>query len=251
MIYLGGWEEIGFGLFRALQLIFSGDPEVLRITLISLRVSGTATLLGAAIGIPVGASIALRRFPARTLLISVINTLMGLPPVVVGLFLYLMLSNFGPMGFLRLLYTPEAMVLAQLVLVAPITAGVTLSAVSNVDARLKEMAVSLGADPLQEVRIILREARLGLLTAVIVGFGSAISEVGAIMMVGGNLLGYTRALTTAIVLLTNQGAFTEAIALGIILLGLAFAINILLTYLQLRTKAGLFAAETERHHPAT
>ena len=143
------------------------------------------------------------------------------------------------------------MVLAQLILVAPITAGVTLSAVSNVDARLKEMAVSLGADPLQEVRIILREARLGLLTAVIVGFGSAISEVGAIMMVGGNLLGYTRALTTAIVLLTNQGAFTEAIALGIILLGLAFAINILLTYLQLRTKAGLFAAETERHHPAT
>jgi tungstate transport system permease protein len=245
--YLGGWEEIGFGLFRALQLIFSGDPEILRITLLSLRVSGIATLLGAAIGIPVGASVALRKFPTRTFLISVINTLMGLPPVVVGLFLYLMLSNFGPMGFLRLLYTPEAMILAQLIMVVPITAGVTLSAVSNVDVRLREMAISLGAAPLQETRLILREARLGLLTAVIVGFGSAISEVGAIMIVGGNLLGYTRALTTAIVLLTNQGDFAEAIALGIILLSLAFAVNILLTYLQLRTKAGLFAAEANRH----
>ncbi len=250
MNHLGGWEEIGLGLFRALQLIFSGDPEVLRITLLSLRVSGTATLLGAVIGIPIGALIALRRFPTRTLLISIINTFMGLPPVVVGLFLYLILSNAGPMGFLHLLYTPEAMILAQLVLVAPITAGVTLSAVSNVDVRLRDMAISLGAGRLQEVRIILREARLGLLTAVIVGFGSAISEVGAIMMVGGNLLGYTRALTTAIVLLTNQGDFTTAIALGIILLGLAFVINIVLTYLQLRTKVGLFAAETDRHRRA-
>ncbi len=248
---MAGWEEIGYGLFRALQLIFSGDPEVLQITLLSLRVSGVATLLGAAIGIPVGASIALRRFPARTLLISVINTLMGLPPVVVGLFIYLMLSNSGPMGFLSLLYTHEAMMLAQLILVAPITAGVTLSAVSNVDVRLREMAVSLGADSMQEIRIILREARLGLLTAVIVGFGAAISEVGAIMIVGGNLLGYTRALTTAIVLLTNQGDFAEAIALGIILLGLAFTINILLTYLQLGTKAGLFAVEAEQRRPTT
>lgn len=249
MEYLAGWEEIISGVFRALQLIFSADPEVLRITFLSLRVSGTATLLGAAIGIPIGTTIALRRFPARTLLISIINTLMGVPPVVVGLFLYLMLSNSGPLGFFRLLYTPEAMVIAQLVMVAPITAGITLSAVSNVDARLKEMAVSLGADTMQEIKIILREARLGLLTAIIVGFGAAISEVGAIMMVGGNLLGYTRALTTAIVLLTNQGDFAEAIALGIILLSLAFIINVVLTYLQLRTKAGLFAAEKEHRHP--
>jgi tungstate transport system permease protein len=243
---LSGWEEIFDGIFRALQLILSGNPDVFRITFLSLSVSGTATLLGAAIGIPIGAAIALRRFPGKTALMSIINTFMGLPPVVVGLFLYLILSGFGPLGFLHLLYTPEAMIMAQLIMVTPITAGITLSVVSNVDAKLRETAISIGADPFQEAWIILNEARLGLLTAVLTGFGSAISEVGAIMVVGGNLLGYTRTLTTAVVLLTNQGDFEGAIALGIILLGLAFSVNIVLTYLQTKTKAGLFAADSER-----
>ena len=229
-----------------MQLILSGDPNVFRITFLSLRVSGTATLLGAALGIPIGATIALRKFSGKTILMSIINTFMGLPPVVVGLFLYLILSSYGPLGFLHLLYTPEAMIMAQLIMVTPITAGITLSAVSNVDAKLRETAVSIGADSLQEVRMILNEARLGLLTAVLTGFGSAISEVGAIMIVGGNLLGYTRTLTTAVVLLTNQGDFDGAIALGIILLGLAFSVNVALTYLQTKTKAGLFAADSER-----
>jgi tungstate transport system permease protein len=238
---LAGWEELFYGVFRAFQLIFSGNPEVLGITFLSLRVSGAATLLGAAIGIPLGTAIALRSFRGRALLISAINTFMGLPPVVVGLVLYVLLSSYGPLGFLRLLFTPEAMIIAQFILVTPVIAGVTLSSISSFDTRLREAAISLGADPVQEMGIILNEARLGLLTSLVVGFGAAISEVGAIMIVGGNLLGYTRALTTAVVLLTNQGEFVEAIALGIILLGLAFAINLILTYLQVKTKAGLFA----------
>ncbi len=241
-----GWEEIFSGIFKALQLILSGDPNVLTITFLSLRVSGAATLLGTAVGIPIGTTIALRKFPGKTLLMSIINTFMGLPPVVVGLFLYLILSGYGPLGFLHLLYTPEAMIMAQLFMITPITAGITMSVVSNVDARLREAAISIGADSLQETRIILNEARLGLLTAVLTGFGSAISEVGAIMIVGGNLLGYTRTLTTAVVLLTNQGEFANAIALGIILLGLAFSVNVVLTYLQTKTKAGLFSADTGR-----
>lgn len=241
-----GFEDLLYGVFRALQLILSGDPEILEITFLSLRVSGAATLLGAAIGIPLGAAVALRTFRGRALVISLINTFMGLPPVVVGLVLYIVLSSYGPLGFLHLLFTPEAMIAAQLIMVTPITAGVALSAISSVDARLREAAISLGADPIQETMIILNEARLGLLTSLVVGFGAAISEVGAIMIVGGNLLGYTRALTTAVVLLTSQGEFVEAIALGMILLGLAFSINLILTYLQVRTKAGLFAATVGR-----
>ncbi|MBI2183644.1 MAG: ABC transporter permease [Thaumarchaeota archaeon] len=218
----------------------------MRIILLSLRVSGIATLLGACIGIPIGAVIALRTFRGRGLVISLINTLMGLPPVFVGLVFYIVLTSYGPLGFLHLLYTPEAMILAQLVMVAPLTAGVTLTSVSSIDLRLREAAVSLGAEPIQETKIILVEARLGLLTSLVVGFGAAISEVGAIMIVGGNLLGYTRALTTAVVLLTNQGEFVDAIALGLVLLGLAFSINLLLTYLQVRSGSGLFAASFSR-----
>lgn len=237
---MAGWGEVFYGLVKAVELILSGDPNVMQITLLSLRVSGLATLIGGALGIPIGAFIALKTFKGRTLAISVINTLMGLPPVLVGLIFYILLSSTGPLGFLRLLYTPEAMILAQLTMVLPIAAGVTLSSVSSIDPRLREATLSLGAGPLQEAAILLWEARLGLLTALVVGFGAAISEVGAIMIVGGNLLGYTRALTTSIVLLTNQGEFVEAIALGIILLALAFLVNTILTSLQMRSRSGLF-----------
>ncbi len=236
-----GWEELFYGVFRALQLIFSGDPEIARITFLSLRVSGAATLLGGIIGIPLGATIALRSFRGKTIVISMINTLMGLPPVLVGLIFYILLSSTGPLGFLHLIYTPEAMMLAQLTMVIPIVAGVVITSTSGIDVGLREAAISLGADALQEVRILLWESRLGLLTALVVGFGAAISEVGAIMIVGGNLLGYTRALTTSIVLLTNQGEFVEAIALGIILLALAFLVNVVLTCLQMKSRSGLFA----------
>lgn len=238
---MSGWDEVFYGILRALQLILSGDPSVVEVTLLSLRVSGLATLLGGVVGIPIGALVALRGFRGKALVVSVINTLMGLPPVLVGLVFYILLSSAGPLGFLHLLYTPEAMILAQLTMVIPIAAGVTISSVSSIDVRLREVATSLGADSLQEAVILLWEARVGLLTALVVGFGAAISEVGAIMIVGGNLLGYTRALTTSIVLLTNQGEFVEAIALGIILLALAFLVNVILTYLQIRSRVGLFS----------
>jgi len=231
---MSGWDEIAAGIVKAVQLILAGDPMVLQITSLSIAVSGTATLLGALIGIPFGAIVSLKQFRGKSFLVQVVNTLTGLPPVVVGLFLYLLLSSSGPLGFLRLLYTPQAMILAQLLMIVPITASITISSVSSVDPEVRDAVISLGADPVRETLIMLNEARLGLLTSVVVGFGSAISEVGAIMIIGGNLLGYTRALTTAIVLLTNQGEFTEAIALGIILLSLAFLVNVLLTLLKNR-----------------
>jgi len=231
---VSGWDVIVAGIAKAVQLILSGDPTVLQITSLSIAVSGAATLLGALIGISTGTVISLKQFKGKSAVVQIVNTLTGLPPVVVGLVLYLMLSSSGPLGFLKLLYTPQAMILAQLLMVVPITTSITISSVSSIDPEVREAAMSLGAGQLSETMIVLNEARLGLLTSVVVGFGSAISEVGAIMMVGGNLLGYTRALTTAIVLLTNQGEFAEAIALGIILLSLAFVVNILLTLLRSR-----------------
>jgi tungstate transport system permease protein len=231
---VSGWDVIVAGIVKAVQLILAGDPTVLQITSLSIAVSGTATLLGALIGISTGALVSLKQFRGKSIVVQVVNTLTGLPPVVVGLILYLLLSNSGPLGFLKLLYTPQAMILAQLLMVVPITTSITISSVSSIDPEVREAATSLGGSPLSEAMIMLNEARLGLLTSVVVSFGSAVSEVGAIMMVGGNLLGYTRALTTAIVLLTNQGEFAEAIALGIILLSLAFVVNIFLTLLRSR-----------------
>jgi len=227
-----GWDEILSGMVHGLQLILSGDPGVIQITLLSLRVSGGATLLGALVGISLGALLSLADFRGRTFVVALVNTMTGLPPVVVGLVLYLLLSSSGPLGFLKLLYTPEAMVVAQLIMVIPIVASITLSAISSVDQETKQAVRSLGASPFRELLIILNEARVGLLTSVVVGFGSAISEVGAIMMVGGNLLGHTRALTTAVVLLTNQGEFAQAIALGMVLLALGFSVNVLLMFLR-------------------
>lgn len=233
---MDGWNEIIQGILRAVGLILSRDPEVFRITLISLTVSGSATLIASMIGIPLGVVLALGDFRGKTFLRSMINTLMGLPPVVIGLVLYLLLSAAGPFGFLRLLYTPEAMVMAQMIAVLPLSVGISISAVEGVDPKLRETAISLGASRPWQTWIMLNEARIGIITSIVVGFGAAISEVGAIMIVGGNLLGYTRALTTAIVLLTNEGAFEEAIALGIILLMLSFVVNLLLVFIQLRLK---------------
>jgi len=233
---LGGFEIIVEGFARALQILFSGDQEILGITLLSLRVSLTATLLGAAFGIPIGFLVARKDFHGKSVVTTVINTLMGLPPVVVGLVVYLFLSSSGPLGFLRLLYTPEAMIIAQMILTFPIVCGITISSILSLNPKLKETLVSLSAPSSWEARVLLNESRLGLITALIAAFGAAISEVGAIMMVGGNLLGYTRALTTAIMLYTNMGEFATAIALGIILLLIAFGVNLFLTYLQMRSR---------------
>lgn len=234
---MGGFEIIVDGLWRAFEIILSGDPEIIGITMLSLRVSITATLLGAIAGIPLGYIIATKEFIGKSFVAAIINTFMGLPPVAVGLVVYLMLSSFGPLGFLRLLYTPEAMIIAQLILAFPIVCGITISSVMGLNPKLKETLSSLNAPALWQARILLNESRLGILTAFIAAFGAAISEVGAIMMVGGNLLGYTRALTTAIMLYTSMGDFAIAIALGVILLLIAFAVNIILTILQTRSRA--------------
>jgi len=225
-------DPIVDGLVVAFQLLVSLNPEVYGIVLLSLVVSGLAVLVGAIMGIPFGALIALKSFIGKGALLSLLNTLTGLPPVVVGLLVYLMFSSAGPLGPLQILYTPHAMVIAQLIMVFPIVASVTASSVSSVDRKLRLRALSLGADGYQLASTMLREARTGVLTAIVLSFGAAISEVGAVMIVGGNIRWLTRTLTTAIVLETELGQFGMALALGIILLTISFIINVALTRLQ-------------------
>jgi len=229
-------------LGRAFQLLFSVDPEILNITLLSLRVSGTAVFLGALIGVPTGMALGfrfggkerLRRFISILPLLVIINTFMGLPPVVAGLVVYLLLAGSGPLGPLGLLYKPTAMIITQLIMVVPIITGITMSAVGSVEKAIREKALSLGATDRQAAWMVLSEARMGLLTAIIVAFGAAISEVGGIMITGGNIRWYTRTLTTAIVQEVNLGEYNKAITLGVTLLLIAFAINLALTIIQLR-----------------
>jgi len=225
------------GVAEAVHRLLQGDPEVLEIALLSLELSGLATLAALLFGVPLGALLAFRRFPGRGLAVSLVNTGMGLPPVVVGLFVAIVLWRSGPLGFLELLYTPGAIVLAQLIIAFPVITGLTMAALQQIDPKLLLQLKSLGASRTQLVAILLWEARLPMLAAVIAGFGAVISEVGAVMMVGGNILGYTRVLTTATVLETRKGNFEVAIALGLILLALTFLITWLLTVFQQRSAA--------------
>jgi tungstate transport system permease protein len=222
------------GVRHAVVLLLRGDPEILAVLWLSLQVSGTATLLALLLGIPAGAALALARFPGRTLLVSAVNTGMGLPPVVVGLFVTILLWRSGPFGDWEVLYTPAAIVLAQAVIAAPIVTGITLAAVQNVPEKFRLQLIALGASRLQMVWVVLREARLPMLVAVMAGFGGVISEIGASMMVGGNIKGQTRTLTTAMVLETGKGNFDVAIALAVLLLTLVFGINWALTTIQQR-----------------
>jgi tungstate transport system permease protein len=222
------------GITQALRLILTADPEVLGITLLSLQISGTATLLSLLLGIPLGIALALNRFPGRSFIVSLINTGMGLPPVVVGLFVSISLWRSGPLGFLELLYTPTAMIVAQLVIAFPIVAGLTMAAFQSLNPNLSLQLLGIGASRLQLLWLLSKEARLPLLAAVMAGFGGVISEVGASMMVGGNIRGQTRVLTTATVLETGKGNFEIALALGLILLVLTFAVNYVLTNIQQR-----------------
>ena len=224
------WE----GIREAIRLILSGDPGVLQITWLSLQISGSATLLSLLVGIPAGVGLALAKFPGRGLLIALVNTGMGLPPVVVGLFVSIFLWRSGPLGALGLLYTPTAIVIAQFVIAAPIVVGLTVAAMQQLNPKLRLQLLALGASRWQLLWLLMREARLPLLAAVMAGFGGVISEVGASMMVGGNLLGQTRVLTTATVLETGKGNFDVAIALSLILLALVFGVNYLLTWVQQR-----------------
>jgi tungstate transport system permease protein len=222
------------GIIQAFRLLVSWDQEVADVTLLSLKISGAATLISTCIGITAGTAIALLRFPGKRFLISVVNTGMGLPPVVVGLFVTMFIWRSGPLGMLGLLYTPAAMVLAQVVIAAPIITGVSLAAMQRLPGKLRLQILALGATRRQMVWLLMREARLPLLTAVMAGFGGVISEIGASIMVGGNIKGYTRVLTTATVMETGRGNFALAIALGVILLILAFTVNYILTTVQQR-----------------
>ncbi|MDP1831175.1 MAG: ABC transporter permease [Geothrix sp.] len=224
------WE----GLRKALALLLTLDPEVLRITGLSLLISGAATLISLAIGLSAAVAVALNEFPGKRLAIALLNTGMGLPPVVVGLFVTILLWRSGPLGSLGILYTPSAMVLAQAVIASPIIAGISLSALQHLPPGLRLQILALGASRPQMVWLLLKEARLPLLAAVMAGFGGVISEVGASIMVGGNIKGQTRVLTTATVMETGRGNFDVAIALSLILLVLAFSVNAVLTHLQQR-----------------
>jgi len=229
-------ELILDGILKALQLLFSLNPEVLGITFLSLEVSGAATLVSVLIGISIGIIVALNNFPGKRFVVSVVNTGMGLPPVVVGLFVMIFLWRNGPFGFLGILYTPGAMIIAQAIIATPIVMGITIAAIQNLPAKLRLQILSLGATRLQMVWFLLREARLPLLAAIMAGFGGVISEVGASIMVGGNIKGYSRVLTTATVMESSMGNFDVAIALGIILLLLVFLVNYLLTVIQQRER---------------
>ncbi len=229
-------EEFSF----ALTLIFQGDAELWAIVLLSLQVSIFAALIAAALGMPIGAALAVARFPGRRALIVLMNALMGFPPVVVGLLVYLMLSRSGPLGVLDLLYTPMAMIIAQVVLVTPIIAALTRQVVETLAEEYAEQLRSLGVSRLASVPVLLWDARLALITAFLAGFGRAIAEVGAVIIVGGNINHVTRVMTTTIALETSKGNLALALALGTILIAIAVAVNAMVSTLTLRAeKEGL------------
>lgn len=224
------------GIKQAFFLITTLDPEVLSITLLSLKISGTATLISLLIGVSTGTVVALTRFPGRKFIVSLINTGMGVPPVVVGLFVMIFLWRNGPLGFLEILYTPTAIILAQTIIATPIVTGISLAAMQQLPQNLRLQILALGANRFQMIWLLIREARLPLLAAVMAGFGGVISEVGASIMVGGNIKGYSRVLTTATVMESGRGNFDIAIALSIILLLLAYVITLVLTQIQQRER---------------
>ncbi len=219
-------------LITALRLIVTFDREVMNCTLVSLKVSSIAVLLATIAGIPLGFLIGINEFRGRQTLITLFNTLMSLPTVVVGLFVFSLISRQGPAGSMGLLFTPAAMVIGQFILATPIITALSISAVQGVDPRIKITAMTLGATPSQLVITLIREARFAIMAAIIAGFGRVIGEVGSAMMLGGNIKGYTRSITTAIALETSKGEFSFGLALGIILLTVALSVNVILRYLQ-------------------
>ncbi len=220
------------GIKKGFLLLLTADPEVIRILILSLIVSGSAVFISLFLGIPAGVLLAMKDFQGKKIIISLINTGMGLPPVVVGLFVTVLFWRSGPLGFTKILYTPYAMVIAQFIIAFPIVAGLSMSAVQQLDRNIYIQTMALGASKWQVFIVVLKEARLPLLAAVMAGFGGIISEVGSVMMVGGNIKHQTRVLTTAIVMETNKGNFDMAFALAAILLLLTFLVNLILTIIQ-------------------
>ena len=226
--------EIIDGFIGAIQLIVTLDPEVMDIALRSIQVSTPATLIAALIAIPLGALIYFYDFPGKRGVINLVQTLYALPTVIVGLVVYLLISHSGPLGFLDLLYTTKAMTIAQVILVSPLIIGFTISALTGLDRDMKNTVLGLNAPAYRAMLTLVREAKFAILSAVVLAFGRAIAEVGAVMMVGGNIRHFTRTLTTAISLNTSMGEFSVSIALGIILLGIALIVNLGVNVLQYR-----------------
>lgn len=226
--------ELWQGLVKAIQLITTLDPEVIEITGRSLVISAASCVITSLISLPLGSLIHFNRFLGKRSLINVIQTLYSVPTVAVGLFVFLLISRAGPLGGLGMMFTPAAIVAGQVFLLTPVILGLTISALSGVDKAVSETAISLGASRIQATILTMREARFAILTAVIMGFGRAISEVGLSLMVGGNIRGFTRTITTAISLETSKGDIELSIALGIILISVALVINFLLNRLQHR-----------------
>lgn len=225
-------DSIWQGFFEAIRLLAVGDPEVYQIVLLSLQVSGIATAISLVIGVPLGLWLALNEFRGKSIILSFVNFGMGLPPVVVGLFVSLLLWRYGPLGMFNLMYTPTAIIIAQAVIASPIIAGLSFAAIGSLEPKLRLQFLSLGATGLQTNWLLIKEARLGLMAAVMAGFGGVVSEVGASMMVGGNIRGETRVLTTATVMEVGKGNYELALALSFVLLIVAYSVVAVLTYSQ-------------------
>jgi len=222
--------------FSALLLLWSLDPELVEIVSVSLKVSSSSTAIASVVGIPAGFLIAFREFAGKRLIITILNTLLALPTVVVGLFVYAFISRRGILGVLDLLYTQKAMIIGQVILIIPIITVFTISAISRIDERYRQTAMTLGANALQTAWVIIREARFGIVAAVIAAFGRVIAEVGISMMLGGNAKGFTRNMTTAMALEYDKGEFVLSVALGIVLLTVSFGLNIFFNYIQGRAR---------------
>ncbi|MCP4694946.1 MAG: ABC transporter permease subunit [Desulfobacterales bacterium] len=222
--------------FSAILLVIALDPEVISIVGVSLKVSASSTMIAAAAGIPLGFLVAFKTFPGKRLTITCLNTLLALPTVVIGLLVYSFISRRGVLGPLELLYTQKAIVIGQVILIIPLVATLTIAAISRIDERYRKTAMTLGANQWQTAIVIFREARFGILAAIIAAFGRVIAEVGISMMLGGNARGFTRTMTTAMALEYDKGQFTLAVALGVILMALSFGINMLFHFFQGRTR---------------
>ena len=222
--------------YSALLLLWSIDPALVEIVSVSLKVSSSSTLIASLVGVPAGFLIAFREFPGKRLLITILNTLLALPTVVVGLFVYAFITRRGILGVLDLLYTQKAMIIGQVILIVPIVTVFTVSAISRIDERYRKTAMTLGANALQTAWVIIREARFAIMAAVIAAFGRVIAEVGISMMLGGNAKGFTRTMTTAMALEYDKGEFVLGVALGIVLLTVSFGLNIFFNYIQGRAR---------------
>lgn len=220
----------------AVWLVVSMDPEMIAIVGVSLKVSIFSTVIAGAIGVPLGFGIAFSRIPGKRMIITVLNTLLALPTVVIGLFVYAFVSRRGIFGPFDLLYTQKAIIIGQVILIIPVVAAFTIAAISRIDERYRKTALTLGAGPLQTAWVVFREARFGIVAAIVAAFGRVISEVGISMMLGGNIKGFTRTMTTAMALEYDKGAFTLAVGLGIVLLTLSFGVNLLFHFFQGKTR---------------